>query len=67
MLVSHSAKVGGSIVEFVAFMENDGELVVTREIDGVEISREVISEEAAFALARYFFKDANGDYTHLAQ
>lgn len=50
---------GAAAVVFEAFMENDGEYVLTANIDGVETSRVVLAEGFAFALANLFEREAS--------
>ena len=50
---------GAAAVVFEAFMENDGEYVITAEVDGVETSRVVLAEGFAFALANLFEREAS--------
>jgi hypothetical protein len=49
---------GSTTTVFEAFMENEGEYVLTASVDGVEISRVVLAEGFALALADLFDRDA---------
>jgi len=49
---------GSTTTVFEAFMENEGEFVLTASVDGVETSRVVLPEGFALALADLFDRDA---------
>lgn len=46
-----------SPVVYQAFMENDGEFVITAEVDGQETKRWLVPEAVAFALADLFERE----------
>ena len=54
--------VEGAVAEvaYEAFMENDGEFVVSRNLNGVEISRVLVPEAVAYALAELFDNERVG-------
>ena len=59
MYGSFTAYQGGQVpAVFEAFVENDGEFVVTTTVNGVETARVIIPENVALALADLFDRDA---------
>lgn len=59
MFGSYTAYQGGHVpAVFEAFMENEGEFVVTTTVNGVETARVTVPEGVALALADLFDRDA---------
>ena len=59
MYGSFTAYQGGHVpAVFEAFMENDGEFVVTTTVNGVETARVIVPENVALALADLFDRDS---------
>jgi hypothetical protein len=59
MFGQFTSSTGSTTTVFEAFMENEGEFVLTASVDGVETSRVLLAEGFAFAVANLFEREAS--------